>query len=81
MTAPQTDESAIRQTIRALVAAGYSLLHVDDGEESIRVSTESAALEAITAVDEAHLFVTHGPTVSGWVYFVGWNTVSASPLR
>lgn len=57
MSAPKTDAAAIRQTIRALNAAGMTLLHVDDGEDLIRVRTEQDALDAITAVDDATLIV------------------------
>lgn len=59
MSAPKTDEAGIRQTIRALRNAGYVLDFVDDGEEQIKVSNETEALDAIMAVDVAYLFVKH----------------------
>jgi hypothetical protein len=59
MGAPKTDEAAIRQTIRALKAAGYVLDRVHDGGEEIKVSTEQEAIDAIMAVDDAYLFVNH----------------------
>lgn len=58
MTTPKTDEAGIRQTIRALKAAGYALGTVDDGGgEPERVRTEDEAVKAITAVDNAYLYV------------------------
>lgn len=59
MGAPKTDEAGIRQTIRALRNAGYVLDYVDDGEEQVKVTNENEAVDAITAVDSAHLFVKH----------------------
>lgn len=75
MAAPKTDAAAIRQTIRALRAAGYVLDHVDDGgDEMVKVRTEDEALDAITAVDSAHLFVEHpGPHRASYVWFVLGN--------
>jgi hypothetical protein len=74
MSAPTSDESAIRLTIRALRAAGYSLQCVDDGEEEVKVRTEAEALEAITAVDSAHLYLTTSDGEhAGWVWFVLGN--------
>lgn len=74
MSAPSTDTAGIRQVIRALRAAGHTLLLVDDGGEEITVTTEKAAIEAITAVDQAHLYVTlPGGESTGWVFFVLGN--------
>lgn len=74
MNTPGSDEQGVRQIIRALRAAGYRLVMVFDGEEEIAVSTESAAIEAIFAVDMAHLHVKHPETgVTGWVWFVLGN--------
>jgi len=59
MTAPSSDSAAIRQTIRALKAAGVQLLEVQDGEEDVNVetATEQEVIDAITAVDDAFLIV------------------------
>lgn len=73
MTAPKTDTAAIRQTIRALRAADYVLDYVHDGEEEVKVSNEDEAIEAITAVDNAHLFVTHATERPSHVWFVLGN--------
>ena len=72
MSAPKTDEAAIRAIIRALRAAGWELDSVNDGEELIETRTESDAIEAITAVDQANLYVVKtGRT--GRVFFVLGN--------
>ncbi len=73
MSIPSTDSAAIRQVIRALRGAGHHLVAVDDGGEEIKVATETAALEAITSVDEAHLYVTLPDGRNGWIFFVLGN--------
>lgn len=74
MSTPKTDEAAIRQIVRALHAAGFPFLEVYDGEEMVQARNESEAVAAVTAVDDATLFV-HDPE-SGrnpWVRFVLGN--------
>jgi hypothetical protein len=74
MTAPSSDTAGIRQTIRALKDAGYEVLEVFDGEDTIRVKSEREAIEAITAVDDATLFVhKRGDDRNPWVRFVMGN--------
>lgn len=74
MAAPSSDSAAIRQTIRALKGAGYTLLEVFDGEDTVKVKTETEALDAITAVDDATLFVrTPEGDRNPWVRFVLGN--------
>lgn len=72
MSTPKDDKAAIRAIIRAVRAAGWHLDHVNDGEEEIAVATEEAALDAITAVDEARLYVRKQGR-RGWVLFVMGN--------
>lgn len=73
MSTPSSDKSAIRQIIRTLRAAGYVLNYVNDGEERISVANEAEAIEAITAVDEAVLWVAHPERRESHVYFVLGN--------
>jgi ABC-type uncharacterized transport system ATPase subunit len=72
---PDSDSAAIRQIIRALRNAGWQLHCVHDGEGSTPVSTETEALDAITAVDAATLVVLSGvnATDHGHVLFVLGN--------
>ena len=74
MSKPKSDKAAIRQTIRALKKADYELDCVFDGEDWIKPKTEAEAIEAITAVDAATLYV-ELPTddIARWVYFVMGN--------
>ena len=72
MSAPSTDAAAMRHIIRALRADDWTLVKVFDGEEDVPVTNESEAIEAITAVDDAYLFVKRGEE-SGWVFFVLGN--------
>lgn len=89
MSTPTSDSAAIRQVIRALKAADHKLVSVFDGEEDIPVSTETEALEAITAVDEAWLYVALPDGELSSIFFVLGNdpeevvcnhSVSLSPV-
>lgn len=74
MAVPSSDSAGIRQAIRALRDAGYTLVEVFDGEDTVRVKTESEAVAAITAVDDATLFVrTPEGDRNPWVRFVMGN--------
>ncbi len=73
MSTPTTDRGGIQQTIRALVADGWALTYVFDGEERTAVANETAAIEAITAVDESRLYVRRDG-YKGWVHFVLGNS-------
>jgi hypothetical protein len=70
---PKTDEAAARQIMTALLAAGYVLALVDDGEERIPVANADEAWEAIDAVEAATLHVTHPTEGRSWLYFVLGN--------
>lgn len=72
MSAPTTDRGGIQQAIRALVADGWLLRYVYDGEERVKVTNEPEAIEAIMAVDDAALHVRRGGD-TGWVRFVLGN--------
>jgi len=72
MSVPGTDKAAVRQVIRALVAGGWTLDMVYDGEEEIPTTTESQVMDAVFAVDMAHLHV-HKNDLHGWVWFVLGN--------
>ena len=72
MPTPTTDAAGIRQTIRALVADGWTLDRVEFGDDPEPVRNETEALEHITSVDDAFLVVTKGEE-SGWVRFVMGN--------
>jgi hypothetical protein len=73
MAAPTSDKAGIRQTIRALRNGGWELDSVWDGEESIPVTNESEAINAIMALDMAHLYFKHDESEYGFVYFVLGN--------
>lgn len=78
MNRPTTDRGGIQQAIRALQGDGWLLFGVHDGEDSVATPTEAEALAAITAVDEARLFVTRrdaeGNAEGGTVLFVLGNS-------
>lgn len=74
MTTPTTDRAAATAIIRAVIHAGWRLDRVNDGGDVIPVTTVREALEAIFAVDMAHLFVQHPETDAvGWIWFVLGN--------
>lgn len=75
MTTPSSDRAAATQIIRGLIHAGWRPDFVYDGEEDIDVVTVTQALDAIFAVDMAHLNVKHPTTgEKGWVWFVLGNS-------
>lgn len=65
MGIPTSDRGGIQQAIRALRADGWTLDHVNDGGERVKVTTETEAIEAIMAVDEAWLHVKRGSEADG----------------
>lgn len=71
MSAPTSDKAGIRQVIHALKAGGWELDFVHDGEEDQIVSTETEAVAAIVAVDDAFLNVKKREA-NGVVYEIGW---------
>lgn len=74
MPTPTTDAAGIRQTIRALVADGWTLDRVEfgDPEPEPVYDDETKAMAIITDLDDAFLVVTRGDQ-SGWVRFVMGN--------
>jgi len=73
MAAPSTDRAAATQIIRALIHEGWRPRTVDDGGDDVKVVTVTEALDAIFAVDAAHLHVEHRNGEWGWVWFVLGN--------
>lgn len=74
MGAPSSDKAGIRQVIRALRNAGYVLDSVYDGEDEPNVSNENEAIEAITAVDSATLWVKNSEGKRYGIFFVLGNS-------
>ncbi len=72
MPAPTTDKDGIRQTVRALRAAGYQLEAVEH-EDHVLVSTEDAAVHEATACDDCWLWVVDRDGQSHGVNFVLGN--------
>lgn len=75
MTAPSSDSAAIRQTLRALKAAGYVLTYVSYGDDQVDVTkaTEQETIDAIMAVDDADLLVATPAGQESYVRFVMGN--------
>ena len=60
MGAPSSDQAAIRQTLRALKAAGVVPTYAEYGDgdgEDVKGATEQATIDAIMAVDDCYLIV------------------------
>ena len=74
MSTPSSDKAAATAIIRGVIHEGWRLDRVYDGEEDIDVTTVTEALDAIFAVDMAHLHLHHPKTDErGWIYFVLGN--------
>ena len=69
MATPGTDSEAIKHILRGLLAEGYTLSHVWDGEEEITVTKVSEAMEAVMAVDTAHVHLKTPEGAYRWVWF------------
>lgn len=57
MAMPKSDESAVRQVLRALKAGNFKIDFIENGEEEVYVHSEKEAMEAIFAVDECYVFL------------------------
>lgn len=80
MAAPRTDADGVRQAIRALLDAGYTLLQVDNGE-AVPVTTMKQAVDEVMATDTATLYVrTPLGDYDPWVVFVLGNSEPAKDL-
>ena len=74
--------SEVTENVEALADAGFSIVKVDymrghgqiEDEDVVTPSSVRKAVDAILAVDEAHLFVTTPLGKSAWVFFVLGNS-------
>lgn len=77
----EIERRVVRHLIRSMKAAGWRVFEVDDGDVT-KVSTENEAMEALFAVDEAHIFFlkeTRAGTLRRTAYIVlgndGWDCI------
>lgn len=70
---PNSDREAVSLIIKGMLATGHKLMSVFDTEENIFVNTEEEALDAIFAVDTAHLHLRLPNGDTGWIWFVLGN--------
>lgn len=77
MAAPKTDESAIRQTIRALRKADHVITAVEDGASEVHQfqpdASEDAIIAEVTSCDDGYLFVDLPDGTTSHVWFVLGN--------
>lgn len=78
----QAERRVIRGAIRALKAAGWQPLEVNDGGESDEpATTEGAMIEAAFAVDEARLYFKHADHERRcWFFVVFGNAEDGSEV-
>ena len=75
MGAPSSDRAGIRQAIRALRNAGYTLDRVyNGGDDDEPVTTETEAIEELMATDDATLWIRNSAGRGFGVYFVLGNS-------
>lgn len=70
---PSNDKEAIFLILDGIREKGVMVTEVWDGEESIAVSSVSDAVEAVTAVDEATVYVTRPDGGESFIFFVLGN--------
>ena len=76
MSAPSSDKAGIRQVIRALRKAGYTLTGGHDGEDFFEVpadASEDVLIEHLTACDDSTLHTWKDGERNSHVYFVLGN--------
>ena len=77
MSAPSSDKAAIRQVIRALRKAGYTLTGGHDGEEEFEVpadiSEDKLINDYLTVCDDSYLYTWKDGEGNSHVYFVLGN--------
>lgn len=78
MSAPSSDKAGIRQVIRALRAAGYTITGGHDGDDFFEVASiasEDLIIEHLTACDDStlHTYKADEEQKNSHVYFVLGN--------
>jgi hypothetical protein len=75
----ECEREIVRATIEAAIARGFKLAHVDDGD-IVPTPDVDAAVEAVFAVDTAHVFFGDQESGYSWLFFVlgnsGWDVLS-----
>lgn len=69
----------IRYALRALKAKGWTITGVNDGQDLIRTSLESAAIEAIFSVDNSSVYFQHKSGKRGRFDVVLGNGIDVIP--
>lgn len=77
-------QKAERQVVANLIAhlgrAGFELCAVNDGDETLKVSTPQEAMELIFGVDEAWLYVRKQAGKKRWIFLVMGNADDGSEI-
>lgn len=77
----QIERQVVRHLIRTAKKHGYDVRAVDNGEERIKVSTESEAMEHVFSVDESSISFKHPDEPKGHVAVIvlgndGWDAIA-----
>lgn len=70
---PSNDREAITLILEGLTEKGIEPYEVYDSEEMIKVHTVEEAVEAVTAVDDASVYVRLPDGTESFIYFVQGN--------
>ena len=75
----------VRRLIRTAKVHGYAVTKVNDGEEIVKCSTETEAMDAVFAVDESHIYFKHPEEPKGHCAFIvlgndGWDAIADNSM-
>ena len=79
------EKRLVRKLIRIAKASGYKLTKVYDSEEMVKVSTESAAMDAVFSVDESSIYFKRDDQPKGHCAVIvlgndGWDAIADASM-
>src|SRR5687768_7738639 len=73
MSAPRDDKAGVKQTFKALTAAGYTVDVIDGAGETFKGLSKKEAVEEVMSCDDGYFLAMLDGEQVGWVWFVFGN--------
>lgn len=75
------ERSMVRHLIRTAIAHGYAVTKVHDGEENVKCTNETQAMDAVFSVDESTIYFKHPEEEKGHCAYIvlgndGWDAIA-----
>ena len=79
------ERQVVRHLIRTAKTHGYSVVKVNDGEEVVKVSNETEAMDAVFSVDESTIYFRHPTEPKNHCAVIvlgndGWDAIADSSM-